>query len=136
MLAGAAVRTSCSHGGYIFPHAAAAALGSTGAARRLNADALARPTRDATVLPAVASPGRQRSSTSAACVLWYAEVMDLPMREISPLMGIEPHAVSALLSRARSGLRTTYDLQTQSAQRLRNADIGKEASNGDSIPAI
>ena len=49
---------------------------------------------------------------------------------------LEPYAVSALLSRARSGLRTTYDLQTQSAQRLRNADIGKEASNGDSIPAI
>ena len=82
----------------------------------------------------LASPGRQFEHERI--VLWYAEVMDLPMREISPLMGIEPHAVSALLSRARSGLRTTYDLQTQSAQRLRNADIGKEASNGDSIPAI
>ena len=69
-------------------------------------------------------------------VLWYAEVMDLPMHEVSPLLGIEPYAVSALLTRARSGLRTTYDLQTQSAQRLRNADIGKEAKKGDSIPAI
>lgn len=31
-------------------------------------------------------------------VLWYAEVMDLPMHEISPLLGIEPYAVSALLT--------------------------------------
>lgn len=45
-------------------------------------------------------------------VLWHAEVMGEPPRKIAPLLGIEPNAVSALLSRARAGLRAAYELQS------------------------
>jgi RNA polymerase sigma factor (sigma-70 family) len=48
-------------------------------------------------------------------VLWRAEVMGEPPRAIAPLLGIEPNAVSALLIRARAGLRAAYDLRTASA---------------------
>lgn len=46
-------------------------------------------------------------------VLWYAEVMGEPPRNIAPILGIEPNAVSALLIRARAGLRAAYELQSQ-----------------------
>ncbi|WP_247041142.1 RNA polymerase sigma factor [Arthrobacter rhizosphaerae] len=46
-------------------------------------------------------------------VLWHAEVMGARPREIAPLLGIEPNAVSALLIRARAGLRAAFELQTQ-----------------------
>lgn len=41
-------------------------------------------------------------------VLWHAEVEREPPRRIAPLLGIEPNAVSALLLRARKGLREAY----------------------------
>ena len=45
-------------------------------------------------------------------VLWHAEVMGEPPRDIAPILGIEPNAVSALLIRARAGLRAAYELQS------------------------
>lgn len=45
-------------------------------------------------------------------VLWYAEVMGERPRDIAPILGIEPNAVSALLIRARAGLRAAYELQS------------------------
>jgi RNA polymerase sigma factor (sigma-70 family) len=45
-------------------------------------------------------------------VLWHAEVQGLRPREIAPLMGIGANAVSALLLRARAGLRAAYEQQT------------------------
>lgn len=45
-------------------------------------------------------------------VLWHAEVMGEPPRNIAPLMGIESNAVSALLIRARAGLRAAYEQQS------------------------
>jgi RNA polymerase sigma factor (sigma-70 family) len=45
-------------------------------------------------------------------VLWHAEVMGDPPRDIAPLLGIAPNAVSALLIRARAGLRAAYELQS------------------------
>jgi DNA-directed RNA polymerase specialized sigma24 family protein len=42
-------------------------------------------------------------------VLWYAEVMGHKPREIAPILGIEPNAVSALLIRARAGLHAAYE---------------------------
>jgi DNA-directed RNA polymerase specialized sigma24 family protein len=44
-------------------------------------------------------------------VLWYAEVMGQKPRDIAPILGIEPNAVSALLIRARAGLRSAYEQQ-------------------------
>lgn len=41
-------------------------------------------------------------------VLWYAEVEDLSPRQIGPLMGLAPNAVSALTKRAREGLRVAW----------------------------
>ncbi|MBT2534179.1 sigma-70 family RNA polymerase sigma factor [Arthrobacter sp. ISL-48] len=40
--------------------------------------------------------------------LWHAEVEREPPRRIAPILGIEPAAVSALLLRARKGLREAY----------------------------
>lgn len=48
-------------------------------------------------------------------VLWHAEVMGEPPRNIAPILGIEPNAVSALLIRARAGLRAAYELQSAPA---------------------
>lgn len=48
-------------------------------------------------------------------VLWHAEVMGEPPRDIAPILGIEPNAVSALLIRARAGLRAAYELQSAPA---------------------
>ncbi|MHC6222684.1 RNA polymerase sigma factor [Arthrobacter sp. MMS24-S77] len=45
-------------------------------------------------------------------VLWYAEVLEEKPRDIAPLMGIGANAVSALLIRARAGLRAAYEHQT------------------------
>ncbi|MBT2534185.1 sigma-70 family RNA polymerase sigma factor [Arthrobacter sp. ISL-48] len=42
-------------------------------------------------------------------VLWYAEVMGEPPRNIARMLDIEPNAVSALLIRARAGLRAAYN---------------------------
>ena len=42
-------------------------------------------------------------------VLWHAEVMGQMPRDIAPILGIEANAVSALLLRARKGLRHAYD---------------------------
>ncbi|MGX9899004.1 RNA polymerase sigma factor [Arthrobacter sp. SA17] len=41
-------------------------------------------------------------------VLWHAEVEREPPRKIAPVLGMEPGAVSALLLRARKGLREAY----------------------------
>jgi RNA polymerase sigma factor (sigma-70 family) len=41
-------------------------------------------------------------------VLWHAEVEKEPPRRIAPVLGLEPGAVSALLLRARRGLREAY----------------------------
>lgn len=41
-------------------------------------------------------------------VLWYADVLGEPPRRIAPLLGIAPNAVSALVCRARAGLRAAY----------------------------
>lgn len=40
--------------------------------------------------------------------LWYADVLQEPPRRIGPLLGIKPNAVSALVRRARAGLREAY----------------------------
>lgn len=48
-------------------------------------------------------------------VLWHAEVMGAPPRDIAPLLGIQANAVSSLLVRARKGLRAAYELQTRTA---------------------
>lgn len=45
-------------------------------------------------------------------VLWHAEVMGEPPRNIAPVLGIQANAVSALLIRARAGLRAAYELQS------------------------
>jgi RNA polymerase sigma factor (sigma-70 family) len=42
-------------------------------------------------------------------VLWHAEVLGEPPRDIAPLLGIGANAVSALLIRARAGLRVAYE---------------------------
>jgi RNA polymerase sigma factor (sigma-70 family) len=42
-------------------------------------------------------------------VLWHAEVLGEPPRDIAPLMGVGANAVSALLIRARAGLRAAYE---------------------------
>ncbi|MDR6688248.1 DNA-directed RNA polymerase specialized sigma24 family protein [Arthrobacter sp. 1088] len=41
-------------------------------------------------------------------VLWYTDVLQYKPREIAPLLGIAPNAVSALVLRARKGLRAAY----------------------------
>lgn len=41
-------------------------------------------------------------------VLWYVEIEGLKPREAAPLLGVEPNALSALLQRARKGLRAAY----------------------------
>jgi DNA-directed RNA polymerase specialized sigma24 family protein len=41
-------------------------------------------------------------------VLWYTDVLQEKPRNIAPLMGIAPNAVSALVLRARKGLREAY----------------------------
>jgi hypothetical protein len=47
-------------------------------------------------------------------VLWYAEVMGEKPRNIAPILGLEPNAVSALLIRAKAGLRAAYEQQSGS----------------------
>ena len=44
-------------------------------------------------------------------VLWHAEILGKRPREIAPVLGIEANAVSALLIRARTGLRAAYGHQ-------------------------
>lgn len=44
-------------------------------------------------------------------VLWHADVLGERPRDIAPLMGIGANAVSALLIRARTGLRAAYEQQ-------------------------
>lgn len=44
-------------------------------------------------------------------VLWHAEVLGEPPRDIAPVLGIGANAVSALLIRARAGLRAAYQQQ-------------------------
>lgn len=56
-------------------------------------------------------------------VLWHAEVMGDPPRDIARLMGIEPNAVSALLIRARKGLRAAFELQSAFAADARGDDV-------------
>ncbi|WP_167550520.1 sigma-70 family RNA polymerase sigma factor, partial [Glutamicibacter mysorens] len=41
-------------------------------------------------------------------ILWLTEVEDLPPRDIAPILGMTPNAVSALAVRAREGLRQAY----------------------------
>lgn len=45
--------------------------------------------------------------------LWYSVIMGDSPRFIAPILGIEPNAVSALLVRAKAGLRSAYALQRQ-----------------------
>lgn len=40
--------------------------------------------------------------------LWYLDVHDMKPAEAAPLLGLSPNAVSALVLRAREGLRTAY----------------------------
>lgn len=57
-------------------------------------------------------------------VLWHAEVLGEPPRNIAPLLGIEANAVSSLLIRARAGLRTAYELQTLQVTEEKGKDRG------------
>lgn len=41
-------------------------------------------------------------------VLWYTEVEGMPPRDVAPLLGIKPNAVSALAVRAREGLQSAW----------------------------
>ncbi|MGH1526973.1 RNA polymerase sigma factor [Leifsonia sp. L25] len=41
-------------------------------------------------------------------VLWYTEVEDMAPREVAPILGLTPNAVSALAVRAREGLRQAW----------------------------
>lgn len=41
-------------------------------------------------------------------VLWYTEVEDMAPRDVAPLLGLTPNAVSALALRAREGLRQAW----------------------------
>ncbi|MFJ2618373.1 sigma-70 family RNA polymerase sigma factor [Glutamicibacter sp. NPDC087344] len=41
-------------------------------------------------------------------VLWHTEVEDMRPREVAPILGLTPNAVSALAVRAREGLREAY----------------------------
>ncbi|MFJ5149786.1 sigma-70 family RNA polymerase sigma factor, partial [Glutamicibacter sp. NPDC088455] len=41
-------------------------------------------------------------------VLWLTEVEELPPRDVAPMLGMTPNAVSALAVRAREGLREAY----------------------------
>ena len=50
-------------------------------------------------------------------VLWYTEIDNQPPRRIAPLLGISPNAVSALLLRARKGLRAAYQSGAQEETR-------------------
>ncbi|MBT2533575.1 sigma-70 family RNA polymerase sigma factor [Arthrobacter sp. ISL-48] len=50
-------------------------------------------------------------------VLWYTEVMGEKPRTIAPMLGIEANAVSALLIRARAGLRAAFELQSATPPR-------------------
>lgn len=54
-------------------------------------------------------------------VLWHAEVLGERPREIAPVLGIEANAVSALLIRARAGLRAAYVQQTGAGADARSA---------------
>lgn len=50
-------------------------------------------------------------------VLWHCEVLGHRPREVAPLMGLEPNAVSALLIQARQGLRRAYDKPTGTCEK-------------------
>lgn len=52
-------------------------------------------------------------------VLWFVEVEGLKPREAAPLLDVAPSALSALLRRARKGLREAYLVEY-----LRNSDDG------------
>ncbi len=56
-------------------------------------------------------PARWRS------VLWHAEVLGMKPRDMAPVLGIQPNAVSALLIRARGGLRAAYQDQLTHEER-------------------
>jgi RNA polymerase sigma factor (sigma-70 family) len=62
-------------------------------------------------------------------VLWHAEVMGEPPRNIAPLMGIEANAVSALLIRARKGLRAAYQAQALHPREPAAQPVLKDAGN-------
>jgi RNA polymerase sigma factor (sigma-70 family) len=42
-------------------------------------------------------------------VLWHAEVAGMKPRDLGPLLGVAPNAASALLIRARTGLKAAYE---------------------------
>ncbi|MCI1017195.1 sigma-70 family RNA polymerase sigma factor [Microbacterium sp. C5A9] len=54
-------------------------------------------------------------------LLWYLEVEGMKPREIAPLMGLSPNAVSALAARAREGFKTAW-LQAHIADPERDAE--------------
>ncbi|MCT1546493.1 sigma-70 family RNA polymerase sigma factor [Kocuria rhizophila] len=51
-------------------------------------------------------------------VLWYLEVEQRRPRQVAPVVGVQPNAVSALGKRAREGLRAAYVQEHVSAQAL------------------
>lgn len=54
-------------------------------------------------------------------LLWYLEVEGMKPREIAPLMGLTPNAVSVLASRAREGFKTAW-LQAHISEPGRDAE--------------
>jgi RNA polymerase sigma factor (sigma-70 family) len=60
-------------------------------------------------------------------VLWYTDVLQQKPRETAPLLGITPNAVSALVLRARKGLRVAYaDLLRAPTQTQADAESGPD----------
>jgi RNA polymerase sigma factor (sigma-70 family) len=60
-------------------------------------------------------------------VLWYTDVLGLKPREIAPLMGIAPNAVSSLALRARKSLRAAYVELLHANTQARNTVAGPDA---------
>ena len=65
-------------------------------------------------------------------VLWYLEVEGRKPRELAVMLGLTPNSVSALLYRARAGLRKAYESQQQ------GPDVSDPVTglNGTSQPSI
>ncbi|KMK73826.1 hypothetical protein ACJ65_03320 [Kocuria rhizophila] len=55
-------------------------------------------------------------------VLWYLEVEQRRPRQVAPVVGVQPNAVSALGKRAREGLRAAYVQEHVSAQALEDCE--------------
>ena len=78
-------------------------------------DATQGPTEDTRLHRVFERDGNERVLTALQSLparwqtaLWYADVLQEPPRRIGPVLGIKPNAVSALVRRARAGLREAY----------------------------